>query len=96
MLKNAKFARYAITLLFIGFFFNFFYSGLQVDQLNVLTPYLAQTYGWSDFQITNPVTYGAVIGIILYLIIGALFVKFGVKKILIPCLVDSLSCSPCS
>ncbi|MEL7658042.1 MAG: MFS transporter, partial [Bacillota bacterium] len=50
-------------------------------------PYLAQNYGWDDLKITNPVTYGALVVIILYLIIGASFVKFGVKKILVPCII---------
>ena len=86
MFKNAKFARYSIMLMLLGVFFMFFYSGLQVDHINILTPYLAQNYGWDDLKITNPVTYGALVCIILYLVIGALFVKFGVKKILLPCM----------
>ncbi|QOX64696.1 MFS transporter [Anoxybacterium hadale] len=86
MFKNAKFARYSIVLMLLGVCFMFFYSGLQVDHLNILTPYLSQNYGWDDLKITNPVTYASLVCIILYLIIGALFVKFGVKKILLPCL----------
>lgn len=84
MFKNAKFARYAILLMIIGVFYMFFYSGLQNDHLNILTPYMAQTYGWDDLKITNPVTYGAIAVIFLYLVIGAAFVKYGVKKILVP------------
>lgn len=87
MFKNAKFARYSIVLMLLGVCFMFFYSGLQVDHLNILTPYLSQNYGWDDLKITNPVTYASLVCIILYLIIGALFVKFGVKKILLPCLI---------
>ncbi|MDF3002431.1 MAG: transporter [Bacillota bacterium] len=87
MFKNAKFARYSTVLMLLGVCFMFFYSGLQVDHLNILTPYLSQNYGWDDLKITNPVTYASLVCIILYLIIGALFVKFGVKKVLIPCLI---------
>ena len=87
MFKNAKFARYSIMLMLLGVVFMFLYSGLQNDHLNILTPYLAQTYGWDDLKITNPVTYGAIVVIILYLVIGAAFVKYGVKKILVPCIV---------
>ncbi|MBR0597774.1 MFS transporter [Sinanaerobacter chloroacetimidivorans] len=87
MFKNAKFARYSIMLMLLGVCFMFFYSGLQNDHINILTPYLAQTYGWDDLKITNPVTYGALVVIILYLIIGAAFVKYGVKKILLPSIV---------
>ncbi len=86
MFKNAKFARYSIMLMLLGICYMFFYSGLQNDHLNILTPYLAQNYGWNDLKITNPVTYGALVVIILYLIIGALFVKLGVRKVLIPCI----------
>lgn len=84
MFKNKKFAPYAITFSIIGIIYMFFYSGLQNDHLNILTPYLQSTYGWDDLKITNPVTIGATVGILFYLVIGALFVKLGVKKILIP------------
>lgn len=87
MFKNAKFARYSIMLMLLGIMYMFMYSGLQNDHINILTPYLAQNYGWDDLKITNPVTYGAIVVIVLYLIIGAAFVKFGVRKILVPSLI---------
>jgi len=83
MFKNKKFARYSITFMFLGVLFMFFYSGLQVDHLNILTPFLQSTYGWDDLKITNPVTLASMVTIGLYLIIGAAFVKYGVKKILV-------------
>jgi MFS transporter, OFA family, oxalate/formate antiporter len=86
MFKNKKFVGYAIMINLLGVMFMFFYSGLQNDHLNILTPYLAQTYGWDDLKITMPVTYGAIVVILLYLVIGAAFVKYGVKKILVPCI----------
>ena len=87
MFKNKKFAGYSIIFMILGVAYMFFYSGLQNDHLNVLTPFLQETYGWSDLKITNPVTVGAIIVIVLYLVIGTLFVKYGVKKILIPSIV---------
>lgn len=87
MFKNKKFARYALTFMFLGVFYMFFYSGLQNDHLNILTPFLQQAHGWDDLKITNPVTVGAIVVIGLYLIIGAAFVKFGIKKILVPSIV---------
>jgi len=87
MFKNKKFLGYAIMISLLGVCFMFFYSGLQNDHLNILTPYLAQTYGWSDLKITNPVTWGAAAAILFYLVIGAAFVKYGVKKILVPCII---------
>lgn len=86
MFKNGKFAGYSMILMVLGTFFMFFYSGLQIDHLNILTPYLAQTYGWDDLKITNPATMASTVGIALYLIIGGAFVKFGVRKILVPCM----------
>jgi len=86
MFKNKEFARYSIIFMILGLFYMFFYSGLQNDHLNVITPFL-QELGWNDLKITNPVTFGATAGIIFYLIIGAAFVKYGVKKILIPCII---------
>ncbi len=87
MFSNKKFARYTITFIIIGILYMFFYSGLQVDHLNILTPYLAQTYGWTNMQITNPVTVAGVVVIVLYLIIGAALVKFGVRIIMVPSLI---------
>ncbi|MBP1925799.1 MFS family permease [Sedimentibacter acidaminivorans] len=84
MFKNKQFIRYAFTFIIIGIFYNFFYSGLQNDHLNILTPFLQSTYGWDDLTITNPVTIGALVTIVVYLIIGTAFVKYGVRKILVP------------
>ncbi|WP_162991041.1 MFS transporter [Biomaibacter acetigenes] len=87
MFENRKFAGYSIAFMFVGLLYNFFYSGLQNDHLNILTPFLQSNYGWDDLKITNPVTVGALVTIILYLVIGSLFVKYGVKKILLPSIV---------
>lgn len=93
MFKNKQFIRYAFTFIIIGIFYNFFYSGLQNDHLNILTPFLQSTYGWDDLTITNPVTLGALVTIVVYLIIGTAFVKYGVRKILVPSiLLLSLGC----
>ncbi len=84
MFKNKKFAQYSMIFMFLGVFYMFFYSGLQNDHLNILTPYLQQNYGWDDLKITNPATVGATVSIVFYLIIGGAFTKYGVKKILLP------------
>jgi MFS family permease len=84
MFKNKRFGLYSILFMVLGVLYMFFYSGLQNDHLNILTPYLTSTYGWTDMQVTNPVTYGSIVVIIFYLICGAAFVKFGVKKFMVP------------
>jgi len=93
MLKNKSFAGHAFLLMGLGVFFMFFYSGLQNDHLNVLTPYLQQTYAWDDLKITTPVTWAAVVAIALYLVVGAAMVKFGVRTILVPSIIAlALAC----
>lgn len=93
MFNDRQFTTHAFLLMILGFLLMFFYVGLQTDHLNVLTPYLQATYGWSDLAITNPVTAAALVGIVLYLVIGAAYVKYGVKKILVPSiLVLALGC----
>ena len=84
MLKNAKFMGYAIIFCILGVFLMFFYTGLQNDHLNILTPYLSEAYGWSATKITNPATWGSIFVIIFYLITGAALVKFGVRKFMVP------------
>lgn len=87
MFQNKKFALYSIVFMVLGILYMFFYSGLQNDHLNILTPFLAKNYGWSNLQITNPVTVAGLVVIVLYLICGAAFVKFGVRIIMVPCIV---------
>jgi len=85
--ETSSFRSHALMLVIVSVFFMFFYSGLQVDHLNVLTPYLKDVYGWSDLEVTNPVTAASVVTIALYLLVGAAFVRFGIKPILVPSVV---------
>jgi hypothetical protein len=87
MLKTKKFAAYAIIFCILGVVMMFFYSGLQNDHLNILTPYLQEQFGWSATKVTNPSTWGSIFVIVFYLITGAAFVKFGVRKFMVPCTV---------
>ena len=82
--QNKKFLKEALILIFLGLFFMFFYSGLQNDHINVLTPYLQGAYEWPDLKITNPITIASYFAILLYLVVGAAMVRFGVRAILIP------------
>ena len=84
MFNDRKFTGQALLLMLLGVFLMFFYAGLQTDHLNVLTPYLQATYGWDDLAITNPVTAAAIVSIVLYLVAGAAYVKYGVRRILVP------------
>jgi len=87
-MSNAKsFASHAILLMILGTFYLFFYSGLQNDHINVLMAFLPEAYGWGPLQITYPITVAALVSIVLYLIVGAAMVKYGVRAILVPSIV---------
>lgn len=89
MFKNKKFAKYAVAFLILGVFFNFFYSGLQNDQINIIQGFSA----WSSTSTQLPMTVGNFVCIVLTFIYGSCFIKFGVRKTLIPCIgVSALGC----
>lgn len=68
------------TILILGFFLMYFCSGLNVDQMNALTPYYTSTYGWTATVITSPVTVASLITIPLGFVFGSLLMKFGIRK----------------
>ena len=82
MLKNKKFAFYAIAFNILGIIFMFMYSGLQNDHYNIITTYSA----WSASQIQIARTVAEFVCIALTFVYGTLFMKFGVRKTLIPCI----------
>jgi len=86
MFKNKAFMARTIPILILGIVFMFFYSGLQVDHLNVITPYLLAK-GWSATAIMNPVTIAGYIVIAFYFVCGAGMVKFGPVKFMVPSMI---------
>lgn len=89
MLKNKKFARYTIAFIILGILLNFFYSGLQSDQINIIQGFSA----WSATSTQLPMTVGNFVCIILTFLYGTCFIKFGVRKTLIPCMaVAAIGC----
>lgn len=92
-MKNKAFTKYAAAIWIIGLFMMYFYSGLQNDHLNILTPYVTEAFGMSNTAATNPVTIAGFVVIPATVLIGTLFIKLGVVKTLVPCtLVLGLSC----
>ena len=85
MFQNKAFMKRALPILILGVFYMFFYSGLQNDHLNVITPFLSASYGWDATTITNPVTWAGFVVIVFYLVCGWAFVRFGVIRFLVPC-----------
>lgn len=75
-----RFRSQSWLILILGFFIMYFYSGLNVDQMNALTPYYTTTFGWQASQIMAPVTVASLISIPLGFIVGSLLIKFDIQK----------------
>ena len=82
MFKNKKFGLYAIAFNILGIVFMFMYSGLMNDHYNIITSYSA----WSASFIQAARTVAEFVCIILTFVYGTLFMKYGVRKTLIPCI----------
>ena len=86
---KGKFGKYAIAFCILGIVYNFMYSGLQNDQINILQGFSA----WNDGATLAPLTAGNVVAILMTFVYGSLFIKFGPRKVLIPCIiVSALGC----
>lgn len=87
--KKGKFLAYGITFSILGVIYMFMYSGLQNDQINII-----QTFsGWSATSTQLPMTIGNFVCIVLTILYGTLFIKFGVRKTMIPViLLAALGC----
>lgn len=83
-MKSRAFRRAATPILIAGIFLQYLYSCLMTDHINALQPYYAALYGWEATKITAPVSYAALAVILFALVVGTLFIKFGVTKVLIP------------
>ena len=83
MAKSKKFLGYGILLSILGIVFMFLYSGLQNDQINIIQAFS----GWSGDATMAPMTVGNFVCIVLTFLYGTMFIKFGVKKSLIPTMI---------
>ena len=61
----------------------FFYSGLQNAQINIIQGFSA----WSNAQTLAPMTVGSLVCIVLTMVYGTCFIKFGVRKTMTPCII---------
>ena len=87
--NKSKFRRYAVIFCILGVVWMFLYSGLQNDQINIIQASSA----WSATDTQMPITVGNIVCIALTVVYGTLFMKFGAKKTLIPCIaVCALGC----
>lgn len=81
MLKNKNFAKYAIIFIILGVVYMFMYSGLQNDHINIINTFS----GWDSNKTMSPLTAGNFACIVLTFVYGTFFIKFGVRKTLMPC-----------
>ena len=89
MLNNKKFARYAVAFCILGILFMFMYSGLANDQINIIQSFSA----WSKTDTQQPLSVANLVCIALTFVYGTCFIKFGVRKTLVPCIVmTALGC----
>ncbi len=83
MMKNKKFARYSVVFCVLGILFMFMYSGLQNDQINIIQAFSA----WNVNSTQQPMAIGNLVCILLAFVYGTCFIKFGVRKTVIPCII---------
>jgi MFS family permease len=83
MQHTIRFKSKAMPVLVLGIFMMYFYSGLQTDHLNVLTPYYTKL-GWDTVTITNPVTWAGFAVIPATLLVGTLLLKKGIPQVVVP------------
>ena len=89
MLKNKKFARYAVAFCILGILFMFMYSGLANDQINIIQSFSA----WNKTDTQQPLSVANLVCIALTFVYGTCFIKFGVRRTLVPCIVmTALGC----
>jgi len=89
MLKNKKFGAYTIAFCILGVIFMFMYSGLQNDHYNIIQTFTS----WNAKQVQLGRTIAEYVCIALTFIYGTFFMKYGVRKTLIPCiLLCALGC----
>ncbi|MFA6776593.1 MAG: MFS transporter [Sphaerochaetaceae bacterium] len=87
--KTKSFNFYSVAFCILGVVFMFMYSGLQNDQINIIQAFSA----WSNGATQLPMTVGNLVCILLTLVYGTCFIKYGVKKTLIPCiLISAVGC----
>lgn len=82
MLKNKKFGAYTIMFCILGVVYMFMYSGLQNDHYNIIQTFTS----WTATQVQLGRTIAEYVCIALTFVYGTLFMKYGVRKTLIPCI----------
>lgn len=85
MFRDKKFGMYAIAFMILGVVFMFMYSGLQNDQINIINSFTA----WDANSTQSVMMWGNYACILLTFVYGTCYIKFGVRKTMIPLMIIS-------
>ncbi len=81
--NNPQFRKNAIALLVLGFLSYYLYCVTVGEQINLLTTTLLGETGWSITAVTDTMTYGSLLSVIMTYIINTLFMKMDSKKVMV-------------
>ena len=90
-----RFIGYAVALCFLGVCSIFIHTGLQTEHMNIIHTFVTEEGGgWSANATMLPMTIASLISIALIFVFGTLFVKYGVRKTMVPFMIlTGLSCA---
>lgn len=81
--NNPKFKRNAIMLLVLGFLCYYLFCVITGEQINLLTTTLIGETGWTITAVTNTLTYGSLVAVVMIFVINTLFMKFDSKFLMV-------------
>ena len=81
--NNPKFKKNAIMLLVLGFLCYYLFCVITGEQINLLTTTLIAETGWTITAVTNTLTYGSLVAVVMIFVINTLFMKFDSKILMV-------------
>ncbi|MDO4529110.1 MAG: hypothetical protein Q4B55_01735, partial [Lachnospiraceae bacterium] len=83
--KKRRFIVFAVILSILSILCMFMFAGLHSEHMNVIQTFITEKGGgWSANMTMLPMTIGNLICIVLTFVFGTLFIRVGVRKIMIP------------
>ena len=83
--KKKRFIVYAVILAILSILCMFMHAGLQTEHMNIIQTFITEEGGgWSANMTMLPLTIGNLIAVVLTFVFGTLFIRVGVRKIMIP------------
>lgn len=92
--NKRRFIGYAVALCVLGVCSVFIHTGLQTEHMNIIHTFITEEGGgWSANATMLPLTIANLVSIVLIFVYGTLFVKYGVRKMMVPFMIlTALSC----